>query len=138
MHGQHGFDLVVGVRLKTIGDLVDVHCGLQAEIHHLDVCPDACGGIAPAVTEPPCRGHQHLVTGGYDIAKRCLPGGVAVANIHRHMMLRARDTAQIFHQRRHHIDDLTGIDIGGRTVHRVQHSLGHDRRTGDREVAAPL
>ena len=138
MHREHDLDLVGCVRFQPLCDLIDIHGGLQAEIHDLHFRAKPCGGIAPTDSKSPGCRHQHLVTGGHDIAQRGLPSGVAVANIHRYVMLRARDTPQIFHQGWHHINQLSGIDIGGRTMHRVQHSLGHHRRTGDREIAAPL
>ena len=138
MHRQHGLDFMGSIGLEPVGDLVQIHGGLLAEIHHLDIGTQPGRRVTPAMTKAARCGHQHLVTGRDHIAQRCFPRRVTVADIHRHMMLRARNIAQPLHQGRHHIHQRARIDVRSRTVHRIQNRFGHDRRARYRKIAPPV
>ena len=134
MDRHHRLDLMAAVGLQTLGHLRQIDGRVAAKVEDIHLRPQPRRHFGPAMAETPRGQHQHPVAGGYDIAQRSFPSAVAVADIHRHMTICTRHALQVGGQRRHHLDQLAFIDIGGRAVHRAQHRVGHDRGAGNGEV----
>ena len=103
------------------------------KIDRLDLQAEPMCHLRPTAPESAGQGHEHAITARVGVRERYLPGGVPVSDIHRDLMLGARDSLEIRRERLGHLDKRPGIDVRRGPVHRAQYALRNDRRAGNGE-----
>ena len=112
--------------------------GGGAEVQHLHVDADRARALRPADPEAPGGEHERPVPAREQVGVRGLPRGMAVADVHGHVLRRAGDRAQVVPHRGDHLVQRAGVDVGCRPVHRLEHAVGHRGGAGDGKVGPPV
>ena len=138
LHRQHGLDAMVGIGPERLGHPIEINLGAEAEIDHLGLDPEAAGHLAPALAEAPGAQDQDPVTARQRVGQRRFPGPVAIGDVDRHVVPGAGHFLEVLDNGRRHVHQRPGIDIWRRPVHRLQDTIGHDRRAGNGKVMATV
>ena len=92
----------------------------------------------PGFTEHAGLEHQDAIAGRQAVAKRRLPGAVAVGGVDKGLrLLGAEYRLQIIETGPGEADDLVGVQLDGRSLHGAQHPLGNIRRARRKQEVSP-
>lgn len=120
-----GLDRVLLVAAQPLLDLVRPHRAAPVALEHLDLGAHQRSRMAPADREPPALQHQHLVAARQHVAQRRFPGAVTVGDVDVGFALGRKQVRDVAEQALGQIGHLLGVDVDRRTMHRLQHRIGH-------------
>ncbi|MCR5858467.1 hypothetical protein [Mesorhizobium sp. J428] len=125
-----------GIRLERGGDPVGIDRRLLAEVQPLDGDAERLHRQRPALAEPAGHQRERMVARAEHVGVRGLPCAMSVGNVDRDVMSGARKPLQVVVDARNDLVELARIDVRRGAMHRVEHAVGHDGRSGDGEVVA--
>ena len=126
-------DAVIPVLAQPGFDLGRPHRAAPVAVQHLDIGAHRGGSVAPVDGKAPALQHQHLVAARQHIADGGFPGAMTIGDVDVAMAGGGKQPAEIAQQAVGQLHHLVGIDVERRTMHRLQHFVGHCGGTGDRE-----
>ena len=128
---EYRLDRVRLVLPQPLFHLIWPHRAAPIALQHLDLDAHQPRGDAPADREASTLQHQYLVAAGQHIGNRRFPGAVTVGDVDVRPVPGREQFGEVGMQAVAQLDHVAGIDVQCRTVHGLQHLVGHCGGSGD-------